>query len=158
MFIRDTAALTDDLDRFRSGNTMLALRHRRAAVGRHRVRRRIAAWLAIVAMTLHGWWPLVAHGKPKTFDLPREFCSAHGLAPAPYKTERPGPASPPVESCLLQDCPLCGTDACEWVAVESRANVVAPDPAQVLLLPFVAPRGESGLYLAPRPRGPPPIS
>ena len=129
-----------------------------AGVSRPPRKQRIAAWLAILAMTLHGWWPLGAHGKPKAFDLPLEFCSAHGLQPAADKSERPGPASPPVESGLLRDCPLCGTDACEWVAVDCGAHGLPPPAAQVLLLPFVVPRGESGLYLAPRPRGPPLVS
>jgi hypothetical protein len=129
-------------------------------VRRHWLKQRIAASLAIVAMIFHGSWPLIAHAKPKAFGLSLELCSAHGPQRAADKTENSGPVAPPVESGMFQHCPLCGANVCEWVAAQSSEHVLPlrAATAQVFLLPFVAPRGDSGFYLVAYPRGPPPVS
>jgi hypothetical protein len=129
-------------------------------VRRHPLKQRVAAWLAIVAMILHGSWPLIADGKPKAFDLPLELCSAHGVGATLDKTQPSAPVAPPAETGSLEHCPFCGANVCEWVAVQSgeHAFPLHAATAQGLLLPFVAARGESVLYLAARPRGPPPVS
>jgi len=121
-----------------------------------RIRSRTAAWLALAAMALNAFWPLLANAKPSTPALPSEICSAtglqHGIGGAP--------ADSPHKSVRPTHCSLCPFGA-ERVSAMPFAKHVLLSPLPTRAQPAAhsdAPRPEAAFHPAAPARAPPLLS
>jgi hypothetical protein len=113
------------------------------------MRKRLSAWLALVAMASQALWPLAAQSSP-THSV--QVCTASG---ATYEAQLPGaPAQPSHRHCALcligGDRPMAAPVSPEGLSVASAAAEAAQSSASA----FIA----SGRTPAARPRAPPSIS
>ena len=117
-----------------------------------RLRRNLAAWLALAAMALNAAWPLLAHAKPA---VQPEICTAGGSGHASG-----GTPPTPDKGFHASHCNLCPFGAERGAAI--------PVAVALLLLPVSAPAQRVAfsdaaplylaLYPAAPPRGPPLLS
>jgi hypothetical protein len=126
-------------------------------MGLNRITRRIATWLAVLAVSLNALWPLVANAKPVgAFDPSSEICTVGGI-----KTFAGGGALPqPADNAHQPDCSFCTLGADKFVLPSAGvAHVPAmsrgPDfQAATAALPPAAPFRHSPAH----PRAPPVLS
>jgi hypothetical protein len=123
------------------------------------MRRKLPAWLAILAMALHGLWPLMAQAKPRDPNLLVPLCTINGVT---HYVELPASKTPLEQRSALQHehCKLCFFGA---------AKLALPPASATPLLEFEATPAEriasapadvssSGSYPPALPRAPPILS
>ena len=116
-----------------------------------RYRRSIAAWLAILAVALQVFWPLVAQAQPKS-ALYGSICSAGGGDHSPAAPGGHGPGR------HVKHCPLCsaGGDRAAQ-AVDSPAHPLFIVAGASFEVPAVLPAASfrSTVVSPAQPRAPP---
>jgi len=119
--------------------------------------RRIAVWLAILAMAFNALWPLAANAKPAgAFDPSTEICTVGGV-----KTFSAGNVLPqPAESAHLPDCSFCtlGADGFALPAAAVSSALHVPKAADFQLVAAALPPAEPFCYSPAHPRAPPVLS
>ncbi len=121
-----------------------------------RLRRRIAAWLALAGMALNAFWPLLADARPSVPAVPSEICSATGLKHSGDGT----PPGAPGKGSQPSHCTLCPFNAERGAAIPCATHALlasAPSDAQHPAH-FQAPPSEAALDPAAPPRAPPFLS
>jgi len=126
-------------------------------MGLTRTSRRIAGWLAILAMAFNALWPLAANAKPAgAFDLSTEICTVGGV-----KSFAGGSGIPqPADTAHQPNCPFCtfGADKLVLPSVASGAVLAVMAPAGFApQTPQMRPRQPQRYYPA-HPRAPPALS
>jgi len=122
----------------------------------HRPRSRIAAWLALAAMALNAFWPLLANAKAGVPALPSEICTATGQ----QHTGGSLPIEAPGKSVQPSHCSLCPFNAERAPAVSGAAGALfrpAPACAQGPEF-FTGLRLQAAPVLSGSPRSPPALS
>ena len=120
---------------------------------RSRIVRRAAAWLALASMVLNAAWPVLANAKPYVPASPSEICSATGLDHAAGGS----PAGSRGRNFHASHCALCLFGAERCAAIAHVVPLPLP-PARALARAFAphdAPRPDTALLAAARPRAPP---
>jgi len=122
---------------------------KKAAVNAHRIRNRIAAWLALAGIALNASWPPLANAAPSVPAFPSEICTATGQKHAGEsplgKTDRPS------------HCTLCPYSAERGAAISGAAPALlcpmtASGPVRAL---FSEPQLPAALDPCAPPRAPP---
>ena len=126
-------------------------------MGLTRTSRRIAGWLAILAMSLNALWPLVANAKPSwAFDPGTEICTVGGV-----KAFAGGGGSPqPVDNAHQPNCSFCTLGADRFALPASAVAVVLPATESPVFRADIAgiPPAEPSSYSPAHPRAPPVLS
>ena len=126
-------------------------------MGLTRTSRRIAGWLAILAMSLNALWPLVANAKPSSaFDPATEICTVGGV-----KAFAGGDVTPqPADKAHQPNCSFCTLGADQFALPANAAAIVLPAVESPAFGAGVAgvPPAESSSYSPAHPRAPPVIS
>lgn len=123
-----------------------------------RLRRRLPAWLAIVAMTLHGLWPLLAHAKPREASLLVPTCTINGVT---HYVELPAGKTPLEQRSAShhEHCKLCVFGALKLAAISLPdlpvLHVDAGGAVRIVPAPAVAWASQS---CPPAPARAPPVS
>ena len=119
----------------------------------YRSRSRIAAWIALSAMALNAFWPLLANARPSVPALSPEICSATGQQHAAEDSPGEGPG----KSVRPSHCTLCPFNAERGSAISGAAPVlVCSMPASGQVQEFFSdPRLHAALDLSAPPRAPP---
>ena len=115
----------------------------------HRLRNRIAAWLALTGIALNASWPLLANAAPRVPALPSEICSATG--------QKHAGESPLGKGARPSHCNLCPYSAERGPAISGAAPaLLCPMPAS-RPVPVLVSEPELAAPLDPcaPPRGPP---
>ena len=121
---------------------------------RHAHRARAAAWLAMLAMALQGFWPLLAQAKPRGAELV-PVCTVDGVT---HFIELP-PGKSPLEqqaSSHHEHCGLCvfGSDRSACASHAAIPALPVDEPATRIVADLPAPR--LGFVASSRyPRAPP---
>lgn len=119
--------------------------------------RRIAGWLAILAMALNALWPLAANAKPAgAFDLSTEICTVGGVKSFAGGSGIPQPAN----TTHQPNCSFCtfGADKLVLPSVASGAVLAVMDHAGFApQIPQMRPLQPQSYYPA-HPRAPPALS
>lgn len=123
----------------------------------NRTSRRIAGWLAILAMSLNALWPLVANAKPAgAFDPSTEICTVGGV-----KSFAGGSGIPqPADNTHQPNCSFCtfGADKFALPSVATSSVLAVVEPAGFALqIPQVRPTRPPS-YAPAHPRAPPVLS
>jgi len=116
---------------------------------------RLAAWLAMAAITLNALWPLIASARPAGVPSLTEICTALGVKVVSGDAGLPG--SDPATKHHQPHCPLCAFGADKLVAPPSTPWQLAAGAAThagVLLSP-VPPLAPGALRSPAQPRAPP---
>jgi hypothetical protein len=94
------------------------------------MRRRLTAWLAIVALALHALWPLLAHAKPASATHLVPVCTIEGVT---HYVELAGGGPPADErsSSYHEHCKLCVFGA-------DRHAAISPAPVPPLRIGVAA--------------------
>ena len=111
--------------------------------------RRIASWLAILAMALNALWPLIAQAKPRNVILV-PVCSIGGET---HYAELPAGKTPLEQKTVSQGehCSFCALGALAApLHFSASEKLAAAQPAQ-----FEAQLAEAPVVLSGRPRAPP---
>jgi hypothetical protein len=116
-------------------------------------RRRVAAWIAILAITFNALWPLVPEAEPAGADLPHDICTAKGVALAAGSGEKPGT---PLFAHGLAHCAMCCAAPSDAVPSSGGAYFVPPGAGVARVsLPDDARLPAPSPTLQTRPRPPP---
>ncbi|SRR5579864_7569904 len=112
-----------------------------------RFRGRIAAWLALAAIALNAFWPVIANARPAESAVSSEICSAIGLKHGDSPDGNP----------LSLRCALCAFHAGHGVAITptTSAPAVPADAVDEHPAPVDEPRLEAAFDPAAPPRAPP---
>ena len=126
---------------------------KKAAMTALRPRSRITARLALAAMALNAFWPLLANAKPNVPALSSEICSATGL----QHTAENSPGEAPGKGVRPSHCNLCPFNAERGPAISGApSTLLCPMPAsgQIHEL-FSEPQLHAALDPSAPPRAPP---
>jgi hypothetical protein len=126
-------------------------------MGLNRITRRIATWLAVLAVSLNALWPLVANAKPVgAFDPSSEICTVGGI-----KTFAGGGALPqPADNAHQPNCSFCtfGADKAVPPATSVAHVLAAPSGTDFQAATAALPPAEPFRYSPAHPRAPPALS
>jgi len=122
---------------------------KKGAVNAHRLRNRIAAWLALAGIALNASWPLLANARPNTPALPSEVCSATG--------QKHSGESPFGKGARPSHCALCPFNAERGPAISGAVpGLLCPIPASAPVRElFSEPQLPAALDPCAPPRAPP---
>jgi hypothetical protein len=119
-------------------------------------RQKAVLWLAVMAIVLHGFWPLVGQLRAAGPAMVRVICTVHGTMLVPAEDLSDGPSVP--QDGKPQPCAMCAAVSVAALVAALPTLRIAQAGAYWVSLPIRAPVYRPAIHSPARPRAPPAIS